>query len=127
MKLWRLPEIEGFILKCRVLRLWLTYVSERMTTFATAYGIKLRCYREHVGEHIGNQGKMKKNPLPGGPPPPPNLKGKNARHLEGMLGPSHSLHEISVPKRVHHHFWPQLIPLAKNTCSTGGTYISVSY
>jgi hypothetical protein len=32
-----------------------------------------------------------------------------------MLGPSHWLHEISLPKKVRHHFWPQLIPLAKNT------------
>jgi hypothetical protein len=32
-----------------------------------------------------------------------------------MLGPSHWLHEISLPKRVHHHFWPGLVRLAKNT------------
>jgi hypothetical protein len=29
-------------------------MGERRTTFAKAYGIKLRCYGEHVGEHIGN-------------------------------------------------------------------------
>jgi len=40
---------------------------------------------------------------------PPNLKGKKSRHLECMLGPSHWLHEISIPKRVQHHFWPRLI------------------
>jgi hypothetical protein len=28
-------------------------MGERRTTFAKAYGIKLRCYGEHVGEHIG--------------------------------------------------------------------------
>jgi hypothetical protein len=27
---------------------------------AKHYGIKVRYYGEHVGEHIGNQGKMKK-------------------------------------------------------------------
>jgi hypothetical protein len=51
-------------------------------------------------------------------PSPPNLKGKNARHLEHMLGlgPSRWLHEISLPKRVRHHFSPGLLlPLAKNT------------
>ncbi len=89
-----------------------------------AYGIKVRCYEEHVGEHIGNLRNIlrthwelngnihwepwkieKKNP-----PPTPNLKGKKARHLDGMLGPSHwLLHEISLPKRVSHHFWPGLI------------------
>jgi hypothetical protein len=31
-----------------------------------------------------------------------------------MLGPSHWLHEISLPKIVCHHFWPPLIPLARN-------------
>jgi len=28
-------------------------MGERRTTFALAYGIKVRCYGEHVGEHIG--------------------------------------------------------------------------
>jgi hypothetical protein len=46
---------------------------------------------------------------------PQTLKEKNARHLECMLGPSHWLHEISLPKRVCHHFWPGLLPLANNT------------
>jgi len=40
---------------------------------------------------------------------------KKTRHLECMLGPSHWWHEISLPKRVLHHFWHGLIPLAKNT------------
>jgi hypothetical protein len=44
-----------------------------------------------------------------------NLKGIKARHLECMLGPSHWLHEIFLPKRVHHHFWLGLIPSTKNT------------
>jgi hypothetical protein len=54
MKLWRLPKVEGFILKCRVSPIWPKYIGERRTTFAKAYGIKMRCYGEHVGEHIGN-------------------------------------------------------------------------
>jgi hypothetical protein len=48
-------------------------------------------------------------------PLPQNLKGKKARYLECMLGPSHWLHEFSLSKRVCHHFWPGPIPLAKNT------------
>jgi hypothetical protein len=32
-----------------------------------------------------------------------------------MFGPSHWLHEIFLPKRLHHHFWHGLTPLAKNT------------
>jgi hypothetical protein len=48
-----------------------------MKTTAKAYGIKVRYYGEHVGEHNGNQGKWKKNPSP-----LPPSKGRNARHLE---------------------------------------------
>ncbi len=48
-------------------------------------------------------------------PPPQNIKGKKTRHLECMLGPSHWLHEIPLPKRLHHHFWHGLMPFAKNT------------
>jgi hypothetical protein len=54
MKLWNFPKLEGSILKNRVLALWPTYTGEKRTTFAKAYGIKLRCYREHVGELIEN-------------------------------------------------------------------------
>jgi len=68
-------------------------------------------------EQIENQGKMKKYP-------PQNLKGKSARHLECMLGPSHWLHEIYLQKRVPHHFWPRLIPLAKNTLHIKGNIFS---
>jgi hypothetical protein len=32
-----------------------------------------------------------------------------------MFGPSHWLHEISLSKRFHHHFWQGLTPHAKNT------------
>jgi len=27
-----------------------------------------------------------------------------------VLGPSQWLHETSLPKRVHHHFWPEFYP-----------------
>jgi hypothetical protein len=48
------PQIEGFTLKYTVPPLWPNYIGKRRTTFGTAYGIKVRCYGEHVGEHIGN-------------------------------------------------------------------------
>jgi hypothetical protein len=54
MKLWMLPKIEGSILTSRVPPLWPSYIGERRTTFAKAYGIKVSCYGEHVEEHIGN-------------------------------------------------------------------------
>jgi len=31
-----------------------TSISERRTTFAKAYGIKMRCCGGHVGEHVEN-------------------------------------------------------------------------
>jgi hypothetical protein len=54
LKLWRLLEIEGSVVMYIVLPLQTTYICERRTTFTSAYGIKMRCYGEHVGEHIGN-------------------------------------------------------------------------
>jgi hypothetical protein len=57
-KLWKIPKIKGFIFKYRVPPLWPTYKGERTTTFAKAYGIKVRCYGERVGEHIGNLGNI---------------------------------------------------------------------
>ncbi len=138
LKLWRLPNMECSLLKDSVHPIWPSYIGERRTTFAKAYGIKVSCYGDHVGEHIGNLGKIlgtwweptgnfkwthweqgenekkqKKNSFP--TTPTQNLKGRKARHLECMRGPSNWLHEISLPRRVHHHFWPGLIPLAKNT------------
>jgi hypothetical protein len=127
---WRLPKIEGSILNCTVPRFWPTYIGERRTPFSKAYGIKVRRYGKNIGnplgtwkEHsantLGSREKLKRKslspPLPA-PHPPQNIKGKKERHLEWMLGPSHWLHEISLPKRLCHHFWHGLItPLAKNT------------
>jgi len=66
---------------------------------------------------VGTHCEARKNEKYSSPPfpTPQNLKGKEARHLDYMLRPSHWLHEISLPKRVHHHFQLGLIPLAKNT------------
>ncbi len=61
-------------------------------------------------------GKNEKKFFPLPPPTPPqNIKEKETRHLECMVGPSHWLHEISLSKRFHHHFWHGLMPFAKNT------------
>jgi hypothetical protein len=60
MKLWRLPQIEGSILSASLLpfgpAIWVK----------GGHGIKVRCYREHFGEQIGNLEnilKTYKNPL----------------------------------------------------------------
>ncbi len=54
--------MQGCNLKYGIPPLWPIYMGERRTTFAKAYGIKVRCYGEHVElentlgtwEHIGN-------------------------------------------------------------------------
>jgi len=57
MKLWRLHKVKGYILKYRAPPTWPTYyVGERRTTFAKAYGIKVRCYGKHVGNTLGTLG-----------------------------------------------------------------------
>jgi hypothetical protein len=58
MEPWRLPKIEGSILKCRGPPLWPTYTGERRTTFSEAYGMKVRWYGEYVGEYIENFGSI---------------------------------------------------------------------
>jgi len=72
-------------------------------------GKQLENKKKKKKKNLEKRKKEKKNP------PPPNFKMKKASHLECMLGPSHWLHEISLPRRVHHYFWPGLTPLAENT------------
>jgi len=48
--------MEDSILKHGVPLLWSTYITKRRRTSAEAYGIKVRCYGENVGDHIGNLG-----------------------------------------------------------------------
>jgi len=55
---WRLPKIEGCIVKYKVLPLWPIYIGERRTTSAKACGIKVRYYWELFGEHVRNMGTL---------------------------------------------------------------------
>jgi hypothetical protein len=50
--------MECSIVKHSVPPVWPTYMGERRTTFAKAYGMKVRCYGDHVGEYIGNLGRI---------------------------------------------------------------------
>jgi hypothetical protein len=143
-KTWRLPQIEGFILKYSVPPLWPTYKGERRTTFAKSYGIKVRCYMEPFGEHVKNLGNFLFLPHPspnGGKkklawkvnigqfifhtkhnlketlPLPPNPQEKKGRPLALSLHDmtSHWLHGNYIPKIGCHYFWSGLIALPKNT------------
>jgi hypothetical protein len=52
-----LSKIEGSILKFKVPPLWPSYIGERRTTFAKAYGIKVRSYQENMlGNTLGTFG-----------------------------------------------------------------------
>ncbi len=53
------PKIKGCILKYRVPLLLPTYTGETKTTFAKAYGIKVKCYGEHVGNLMGTHWEFK--------------------------------------------------------------------
>jgi hypothetical protein len=57
MKLWRLPKIEGSILKYIVPPLWPTYISEK-TPFSKVCGIKVRWFGKHVGKNIVKLGNI---------------------------------------------------------------------
>ncbi len=89
LKTKELPQNGRFILNCRVPSLWPTYLGERRTTFAKAYELKVRCYGEHVGEHIGklmaNHWELKGNivrthwELGRNAPPPAKLEKKKRK------------------------------------------------
>jgi hypothetical protein len=53
IKLWRLSKKEDSVLNCRVPPLWLTYISERMTTFAKTYPIKVGAMENMLGNTLG--------------------------------------------------------------------------
>jgi len=68
------PQNGRFYGKMKCLTLWPTYIGEKGRTLGKTYGIKVRCYWEHIGnlmgtwkEHVGTKEKWK-NPLPDGPP-----------------------------------------------------------
>jgi hypothetical protein len=56
MKVWRVPKIQGSILKCGVPPLWLTYISERRTTFAKAYPIQVGAMENMLGNTLETWG-----------------------------------------------------------------------
>jgi hypothetical protein len=123
-KLWRLPRIEVYILQFRVPSLWPSYIDERRT-----YGIKVRCYGEHLGnilrtwwetignskgtwwEHIGNERKMVKKSCR-----PTKLKRKKKHGtFNTCLGLPIGCMKFLFAKEFLTNFWPGLIPFAKNT------------
>jgi hypothetical protein len=64
LKMWRLPKIEGSILKYKVYPLWPTYIGGRTMTLAKGYGIKMRCYGIVLGNILGTWGtywKLERN------------------------------------------------------------------
>jgi hypothetical protein len=54
LKLWRLPKIERFYFEVYTSSSLAHLYGWKEDKFVKAYGIKVRSYEEHVGEHIGN-------------------------------------------------------------------------
>jgi hypothetical protein len=52
------PRTKDFIFKHTVSSLWPSYIGERRTTFAKAYGTKPMCYWELFMEHVWNLGTL---------------------------------------------------------------------
>ncbi len=64
LNLCRLFRRQVSIFKHGVSSLWLSYIAERRITFAKAYGIKVRCYWEHIGNKRKNETRNSLNNLP---------------------------------------------------------------
>ncbi len=54
LKLWRLPQNRRLCRKMEHTVLWPIYIGEKGRAFGKTCGIKVRCYWEHLEEHIGN-------------------------------------------------------------------------
>jgi hypothetical protein len=48
------PQNRRFYGKMEYIPLWPTYIGEKGRTLGKTYGIKMRCYWDKFGEHIGN-------------------------------------------------------------------------
>jgi hypothetical protein len=80
----------------------------------------MRIHWELKGNIVGTHWELGKNEKKIFPPSPPHPQTKSQKEkkkgtLSACLGLPIGLSEISLPKRVRHHFWPGLIPSAKNT------------
>jgi hypothetical protein len=110
------PHNRRFSGKMECLPLWPSYIGEKGRTLGKTYGIRVRCYWEHLwGTHWElergtcweQRKKEKKNP----PSPTQNSKEKKIKALRVHTGPSHWLHENVISKTVGHHFWPGIFGL----------------
>jgi hypothetical protein len=84
------------------------YIGERRTTFAKAYGIKVRCYLELFGKHVRTW-ELFASPHP--LPPPPAKKKKTCMKSrlskwkvntgQSTLQPNHNLKTTAPPPHTH--------------------------
>jgi hypothetical protein len=79
------PQNRRFNGKIECHLLWPTYIGEKGMTLGKMYGIKARCYWEHIGNLKRTCWEQRKNEK--NPPhlPTQNLKEKETSHFECML------------------------------------------
>jgi hypothetical protein len=113
LKLWRPPQNRRFYWKLEYLPLWPTYTSEKGRTLGKTYGIKARCYWEHIG-NLGNifenlkgkcweqkENEKKSSPHPIPRPPPPKLKRKKFKVPR--------VHAFNLPIGCMYFWFPKLL------------------
>jgi hypothetical protein len=76
------PQNRRFFGKVECLPLWPSYIGEKGRTLGKKYGIKARCYWEHIQNIKGTCWEQRKNEKKSSTPPPTqNLKGKKQDNL----------------------------------------------
>jgi hypothetical protein len=96
LKLWKLPRIRILSRQVKCLCLSPRYIGEKGRTLGKTYGIKARCYWEHIGNLMGTHWEVerniegtcweqRKNGINPPPPPPKTSKKNKLRHLGCML------------------------------------------
>ncbi len=112
LKLWRLPKIEDSMERWSASPFGPPIELRSGGLWANHRGLKRGAIGntlvEHIGNLMGTHWEQRENEKNSSPPPHPNpkLKRKRVKALWVHAEPSHWLHEISISRTVHHHFWP---------------------
>jgi hypothetical protein len=134
MKLWKLPKIEGFLLKYGVPSLWpviwVVKGGQHLPKHAWKGDYLLSKWKVNSGQSTlhTKHNLQKKIPFLSTPSTPPTRqKGRPLHSLHDTT--AHWLHGNSIHKIGCHYFWPGRIAFPNNTlpivCTTGRGLISI--